>query len=1444
MDDNEKYGIEFNAQIGKGFSSTISKIKREIGKIPEERMLRYSAKTNFKHLDKEMKNSLKTFENFQKKMTGKNFLGMNSPGKHLANYLFGDRNRYKEIDKAFEKIKLRAIQAREEQYKSLKNLMGTTDIEDNNFTDDSLMGQTAKAYAEQSQAILDLKDRLAELNAEREKLVNQKAELNLLPNEEKVLAKINNVMTTIDKLKNKIERFNKVDIGGEQAQKQINDISDRIYAKTEQLTRTAIGHFHNTGTDKLYRELRAAINETMKEQQSQMVGITEQLNKATSEYAYYADIVRELETERSADAGSLSAEETLELKDAKTALEELDDKIRELSTRKNKVEIYTEVNKKQLDKMAGLWRRRNEINTPDGKSYNRNNAENYFAGGKNTLMNMQDTLSNRVTGTVSTEYIERLQQQLDVAKQKKAELDDTLANVVPVNEDSISEVAQKIAETEEKIKDVEKDIKLANGTSGQLTKRWELLNQELTELRTQWNLLNQDMQANPLNEQFKSKDMQGMSGMLDAINAKATKWWQIWKRNNAVTRLGKRVLTQIRNIIANMINPLNLFNKGWNSWLDRVENKRLKNTFEMIKYNLVTAFEPLFQKFAQFLLKLAQVANIFTKKFVGVDLFDGTDWKKNKAMIDQLTASFDELHANGENTDTIFDSGDFKMEPLSNEQVKFWEGMADKVKKAWEGVKNVFQWIIDHWKWLVAAWAGYKLAKFFGQLTDWGKNFGGLLKSLTLGNFLSGLSIAIGSALTLYGIFQDIKLATKWDQMPKEEHQKTANKGDTAMGIGGALIGGGAGYKLAGTLGLTKAAGAMSGATFVSGIALGISGTANAITGAVNGDYKMVQKESTKAGAGIGMAAGTVIGVKLGTSLGAFAGPVGAAIGAVVGAGLGWATGKVATFFGDVGGDFSKLKISAEDLKWATEQYNTALGNEYTALQNLQQMEQATGQSGEELYKAVENGTLKFSDMTTEQKLLYKAYGDYKQAVEDTSAALKTQTDYENSMLKAKAEETGDFGDFINSMYDAHEKGIYSSEELQDRLSQVYAELSKDEREVFLTQLPEDMRQGVETGAEQYYSGWEKFKINCGKAWEDFKEGWGTFWNGVGTKLSEIWGGITTTASNIWEGMKTTAGNIWNSIKIEATDAWDAIKESAIGQKVQEIATNVSQKWDEIKTVAGQKWEEVKTKAGEIWGGIKETVGNKVEELKGKVQEKWETLKTKAGETWENIKTKASTTWENIKNSAIGQKVQDIYNKTKTKFDEIKTNLTTSWENLKTSASTAWNNIKNSIVDGAKNAWEGAKGFFSKIGEGVKSAWEGIKGFASDTGQRFGNFFSGKGFKTDSEYDDFTKKHPEYAKFDVGTNYVPNDGLAYIHKGEAVIPAKYNKPYQPNTDNSRLESSINQLTRQVEQIGQLVNQGIPVKGQFVQRGSDLVATVERASNKLSNNILNNKVYAR
>lgn len=117
-------------------------------------------------------------------------------------------------------------------------------------------------------------------------------------------------------------------------------------------------------------------------------------------------------------------------------------------------------------------------------------------------------------------------------------------------------------------------------------------------------------------------------------------------------------------------------------------------------------------------------------------------------------------------------------------------------------------------------------------------------------------------------------------------------------------------------------------------------------------------------------------------------------------------------------------------------------------------------------------------------------------------------------------------------------------------------------------------------------------------------------------------------------------------------------------------------------------------------------------------------------------------------------------------------------------------------------------------------------------------------YNGEAKYNEEAKKGKYTIRaFEVGTNYVPNDGLAYLHQGEAVIPKKYNQPYQP-TDYSGMENALNSLTQQVTQISNQVNQGIAVKGQFVQRGSDLVATVEKANNRMSNSVLNNKVYAR
>ena len=93
----------------------------------------------------------------------------------------------------------------------------------------------------------------------------------------------------------------------------------------------------------------------------------------------------------------------------------------------------------------------------------------------------------------------------------------------------------------------------------------------------------------------------------------------------------------------------------------------------------------------------------------------------------------------------------------------------------------------------------------------------------------------------------------------------------------------------------------------------------------------------------------------------------------------------------------------------------------------------------------------------------------------------------------------------------------------------------------------------------------------------------------------------------------------------------------------------------------------------------------------------------------------------------------------------------------------------------------------------------------------------------------------------VGMNYVPNDGLIYVHQGEAIIPKKYNQPYQPNNVD---QSYIDQIITTMRALDTTIQQGITVKGEFKQKGTDLVATVKKVENRNGNQPLNNPVFAR
>lgn len=178
------------------------------------------------------------------------------------------------------------------------------------------------------------------------------------------------------------------------------------------------------------------------------------------------------------------------------------------------------------------------------------------------------------------------------------------------------------------------------------------------------------------------------------------------------------------------------------------------------------------------------------------------------------------------------------------------------------------------------------------------------------------------------------------------------------------------------------------------------------------------------------------------------------------------------------------------------------------------------------------------------------------------------------------------------------------------------------------------------------------------------------------------------------------------------------------------------------------------------------------------------------------------------------------------------------WNGLKTGAQNAWNGIKSVFSTVASffksiftNAWNGVKAVFSTGGkiftgikDGIVSAFKNIvNGIIKGINKVIKIPFDGintvlskirnisiagqKPFKGLIS----TIKVPKIPTLNVGTNYVPDDTLAMIHKGEAVIPKKFNPYASPSNsmlgvmNNSRQKQVINVYANfKQDNLGQVV----------------------------------------
>lgn len=177
--------------------------------------------------------------------------------------------------------------------------------------------------------------------------------------------------------------------------------------------------------------------------------------------------------------------------------------------------------------------------------------------------------------------------------------------------------------------------------------------------------------------------------------------------------------------------------------------------------------------------------------------------------------------------------------------------------------------------------------------------------------------------------------------------------------------------------------------------------------------------------------------------------------------------------------------------------------------------------------------------------------------------------------------------------------------------------------------------------------------------------------------------------------------------------------------------------------------------------------------------------------------------------------------------------------------------VKQSLLDGvgpeAQAEFENRMDDIDNIIEQHQGFWQGV----GDTLKEIFTFgiadtwtYNGEKKYYKEGYDQTYDERIKVKAYDVGTNYVPNDGLAYLHQGEAVIPKKYNQPYQPEGISPEERTYLQQMINTMKSLDNTMKQGIPVSGQFVQRGSDLVAVVNKTKSQAGADLLSNVAYAR
>lgn len=275
-------------------------------------------------------------------------------------------------------------------------------------------------------------------------------------------------------------------------------------------------------------------------------------------------------------------------------------------------------------------------------------------------------------------------------------------------------------------------------------------------------------------------------------------------------------------------------------------------------------------------------------------------------------------------------------------------------------------------------------------------------------------------------------------------------------------------------------------------------------------------------------------------------------------------------------------------------------------------------------------------------------------------------------------------------------------------------------------------------------------------------------------------------------------------------DAFDRLKQGETSSALSEVTAateSMAEGTENSLTNSATSFENWKEKIKVVLGEIileiilwKEKASSKINELISNTKQSFASWSSSIKENVSDWASKTSSNVDSWKTSMINS-----IGVWATNFVAILSGaLSASGTNLNDWFETTYSNLTSWVKNTVSNIGSWANSIAETVGNALESAWESFKSFKEATGEKISGWFSkGKTVFTTSvalvgltlSAISLKKSLKSLPSYDVGTNYVPNDMVAQLHQGEAVVPKEFNPSafYGQNTaEELNLLAAINE----------------------------------------------------